>query len=76
MFLLYWVRQNDLAAKRGASSGLNLGWEASKPFIDRDDPGCRIISDNLPAFSVDSLRLGSLPGVVLVIGMALNQVKT
>jgi hypothetical protein len=38
------VPQDDLATKRGASSGLNPGWEASKPFIDRDNPGCRITS--------------------------------
>ncbi len=56
------VLQDDLAAHRGASSGLKVGGEASKAFIDSEDPGCRIIPGNLPAFSVDSFRPRSLPG--------------
>jgi hypothetical protein len=47
-----------MAVKGGASSELNLGCEASKPFIDRYNPDCRITSGNGASYMDNTKNLG------------------
>jgi len=43
-FVLTCRLRDGSVTKRRVSSGLSPGWEALKPLIDRDEPGCRTIS--------------------------------
>jgi hypothetical protein len=44
-FVLSWFPEDDLAETGETFSGLNLGWDAPKPFFDRGGKACGIISD-------------------------------
>src|SRR5208282_2704254 len=57
---------SDWAIKRGTSSGLIPGWESSKPFIDRDDPGCRIISAHT-SFTTRVFQYGHFDHIKIII---------
>lgn len=43
--MLFWSPQDDLVETGETFSGMNLDWDVPKPFFDRGDQGCGIISD-------------------------------